>query len=57
MRGLVVFSETALTGFVGNDDPVHDRLLAQPVSGPVTEQLGALSSESGIWIAIGLYEW
>jgi predicted amidohydrolase len=54
--GLVVFSETALTGFVGNDDPAHDRLLAQPIPGPVTTQLGTLSRESGMWIAIGLYE-
>jgi len=54
--GLVVFSETALTGFIGNDDPTHDRLLAQPIPGPTTRQLGALSRECGIWIAIGLYE-
>ncbi|MFD2079123.1 N-carbamoylputrescine amidase [Actinopolymorpha cephalotaxi] len=53
---LVVFSETALTGFVGNDDPAHDRLLAQPIPGPVTEHLGALSRETGMWIAIGMYE-
>ncbi|GAA2760042.1 nitrilase-related carbon-nitrogen hydrolase [Actinopolymorpha rutila] len=54
--GLVVFSETALTGFVGKDDPAHDRLLAQPVPGPATAQLGALSRECDVWIAIGLYE-
>ncbi|MET9023435.1 carbon-nitrogen hydrolase family protein [Actinopolymorpha sp. NPDC004070] len=54
--GLVVFSEAALTGFVGNDDPAHDRLLAQPLPGPVTAQLGDLAREAGVWIAVGLYE-
>ncbi len=54
--GLVVFSETALTGFVGTDDPAHDRLLAQPIPGPVTAQLGDLACEAATWIAIGMYE-
>ncbi len=54
--GLVVFSETALTGFVGNDDPAHDHLLAQSIPGPATAQLGGLARDAGLWIAIGLYE-
>jgi N-carbamoylputrescine amidase len=53
---LVVFSETALTGFIGNDDPAHDRPLAQPVPGPATERLATLARERGLWIAFGLYE-
>jgi predicted amidohydrolase len=54
--GLVVFSETALTGFVGNDDPAHDRFLAQPIPGPATARLGTLARDRRLWIAIGLYE-
>jgi N-carbamoylputrescine amidase len=53
---LVVFSETALTGFVANDDPAHDRPLARPVPGPATERLAALARDRGLWIALGLYE-
>lgn len=54
--GLVVFSETALTGFVGTDAPAHDRPLAQPIPGPATERLAAVARNRRLWLALGLYE-
>lgn len=53
---LVVFSETALTGFVGTDAPAHDRPLAQPIPGPATECLAAVAQARRLWLALGLYE-
>jgi predicted amidohydrolase len=52
----VVLSETALTGFVGTDDPAHDRALAQPLPGPATERLAAVARTRSLWLALGLYE-
>jgi predicted amidohydrolase len=53
---LVVFSETAITGFIGTDDPAHDRALAQPVPGPATARLSAVAVSHALWLAFGLYE-
>ena len=53
---LVLFSETALTGFVASGDPVRDLPLAEPIPGPATDALGALARRRGIWLGFGTYE-
>jgi predicted amidohydrolase len=53
---VILFSEAALTGFIGNDDPQHDLPLAQPIPGPATTRLATVARERQLWIALGLYE-
>lgn len=54
--GLVLFAETALTGFVATGDPAHDLPLAEPIPGPATDHLAALARGRRIWLGFGLYE-
>lgn len=54
---LVVFAETALTGFILTDDPTHDLPLGQPIPGLATETLALLARERHIWIALELVEY
>lgn len=53
---LVLFGEAALTGFIMNDDPVHDLPLGRHIPGPTTDVLAGVARERGVWIALGLYE-
>lgn len=53
---LVVFSETALTGFVATDNPISDLRLGEPIPGPTLEVLAAAARNRGIWVCLGLYE-
>lgn len=53
---LVVFAETALTGFVATGDPAHDLPLGEPVPGPATEALADVARACRLWIGLGLYE-
>ena len=53
---IVLFPESALTGFVHIGDPEHDRHLAVPVPGPETDRLSALARECVLHLAIGLLE-
>jgi N-carbamoylputrescine amidase len=53
---LVVFCETAVTGFAGRDDPRHDPGLGEPVPGPATAALGSVARRLGLWVAFGLFE-
>lgn len=53
---LVLFGETALTGFIMNDDPVHDLPLGQHIPGSTTGALADIARARGIWITMGLYE-
>ncbi|MBI3974577.1 MAG: carbon-nitrogen hydrolase family protein [Chloroflexi bacterium] len=53
---LVVFSETALTGFIANGDPAHDLPLGQPIPAPATERLAAVARKRRLWLALGMYE-
>ena len=53
---LVVFSEAALTGFIGTGDPDHDRRLSETVPGEATQTLSATAQRTGIGITFGLYE-
>lgn len=53
---LVLFAETALTGFVGTGDPAHDLPLGEPVPGPATTVLAGVARACQLWIGIGLYE-
>jgi predicted amidohydrolase len=53
---LVVFCETAVTGFAGRDDPRHDLGLGEPGPGRSTAALGSVARRLGLWIAFGLFE-
>lgn len=53
---LVLFAETALTGFVATGDPAHDLSLGEPVPGPATAVLAEVASACRLWIGLGLYE-
>jgi predicted amidohydrolase len=53
---VVLFSETALTGLINNDDPAHDVPLGQPIPGPVTEVLAAVAQTRNLWLGVGLLE-
>lgn len=53
---LVLFPEGVLTGLINNDDPGHDLPLGQAVPGPVTDAVGAVAANRGLWICFGLLE-
>jgi predicted amidohydrolase len=53
---LVLLPETAVTGFVQNDDPGHDLPLGTPIPGAVTRRLGQVTQRLGVHLAIGLLE-
>lgn len=53
---LVCFPECSLTGLVDTDDYEHDFKLAEEIPGKVTDDLGNLARNYGIYIAIGLFE-
>ena len=53
---LILFSETALTGFVATGDPAHDLPLGEPLPGPATDRLAAVARERRVWLGFGLYE-
>lgn len=53
---LVLFPETALTGFVHTGNPEPDRRLAVPVPGIVTDEIAALARKCGLHLGIGLLE-
>jgi predicted amidohydrolase len=53
---LVLFPEAALTGLVHSGDPEHDRQLAIPVPGAMTDQLEALARTYSLHLAIGVLE-
>lgn len=53
---LVLFPETALTGFVNFEDPAHDLPLGQPVPGPATDRLCALTKQHALFLGLGLLE-
>jgi N-carbamoylputrescine amidase len=53
---LVVFPETALTGFIHTGDPVHDLPLGQAIPGAVTEELAWVARGRSLHLAIGLLE-
>lgn len=53
---LILFPEAALTGLVNNDDPVHDLPLSETIPGPVTDAIGALCKQLGIWLGTGILE-
>lgn len=54
---LIVFAETAPTGFILTDEPAHDLPLGQPIPGPATETLALLARQRHLWIALGLVEY
>ncbi len=53
---LVMFSETAVTGFKATDQPEQDILLGEPVPGPTTDMITSAAHDRNIWVALGLYE-
>lgn len=53
---LILFPEAAVTGLINNDDPAHDRPLAQTIPGPITDRLVELTHRRGIYLAIGILE-
>jgi len=53
---LVVFAETALTGFVATGEPAHDLPLGEPVPVPATAALAKVARTRRLWIGLGLYE-
>jgi predicted amidohydrolase len=53
---LVLFAETALTGFVATGEPAHDLPLGEPVPGPATDALAHVARDVRLWIGLGLYE-
>jgi predicted amidohydrolase len=50
---IIMTPEVVLTGFVGGE---HERRLAEPIPGPVTERFGALARELGAYLLIGMSE-
>lgn len=50
---IVMTPEVVLTGFVGGD---AERAMAEPIPGPITQRIGKLASELGIYILVGLSE-
>lgn len=52
---LVLFPETAITGYDHSDDGMHARD-AEPVPGPASDALARIARERGIWIVVGLPE-
>lgn len=53
---VVCFPEAALTGLVITGESGRDLRLGQEVPGPVTERLGGVAREMGIYLATGLLE-
>lgn len=53
---LVVFSETAITGLINDDNPEHDSTLGIPIPGKVTDSFCKAAKMRKINIAIGLFE-
>lgn len=53
---LVLFAEMAATGFINGDDSRRDRMVAQPIPGPITDCLAASAREHGVWIGVGVFE-
>jgi len=53
---LILFSETATTGLINNDDPLHDLPLGIPIPGDITDHFTALARHLNIHIALGLFE-
>lgn len=54
--GMVLFSEAAMSGFVGTGDPNHDRDLADFIPGRTTASLAATANRLAISIVFGMYE-
>ena len=54
--GLILFPEAVLTGLTNNDDPSHDRQLAETIPGPATDRLGAVCSRHHVWLGFGMLE-
>lgn len=53
---LVVFPETALTGFIHTGDPARDLPLGQAIPGPITEELARVARARALHLASGLLE-
>ena len=53
---LILLPETALTGLIINDDPLHDLPLGEPIPGPVIDRLCAVCHKWKVWLGIGLLE-
>lgn len=53
---LIVFSEAAVSGFVGTGDPDHDRDLADVVPGPTTAIIAETARAHAMSIAFGMFE-
>jgi len=53
---LILFAETAVTGFVATGDPAHDLPLGEPVPGPSTLALAEVARQRCIWLGLGLYQ-
>lgn len=53
---MIVFSEAALSGFVADGDPDHDRDLADVIPGPTTAAIAETARRLGIAVAFGMFE-
>ncbi len=53
---MIVFPEAVLTGLVNNDDPTHDLSFGIEVPGPEVQELVQLSTQTGMYIALGVLE-
>jgi len=53
---LVLFPETAITGLINNDDPLHDLPLGSPIPGEYTNILTEVARDVRIHIGIGILE-
>lgn len=53
---LVLFSETAITGFKATDQPQHDLGLGETIPGTSTDAIAGVAKERNIWVTLGLFE-
>jgi predicted amidohydrolase len=53
---LILFSEAAVTGFVGTGDKENDLMLAQSIPGEASKQLAQIALLHNITLGFGLYE-